>query len=65
MRSGAIVLYGIRVSSSASNEDLPGEQRNIARKRRAVEAGATRGVHRVDARLHRDHPDLWNEDIGV
>ena len=65
MCSGAILLYGIPHVIVGENQTFMGEELLLRDAASTVEVLQDRTVHRADGRLHRDHPELWNEDIGV
>ena len=64
MCSGAILLYGIPKVVVGENETFLGEEALL--RSRGVEVDVLQDPTCIDLmrRFIRDHPELWNEDIG-
>jgi cytosine deaminase len=65
MCSGAILLYGIPHVIVGENENFIGEEDHL--RRRGVRVDVVRDARCIHMmrRFIADHPELWNEDIGV
>ena len=65
MCSGAILLYGIARVVIGENETFRGEEDLL--RSRGVALEVVQDVHCIELmrRFIREHPALWNEDIGV
>jgi creatinine deaminase len=65
MCSGAILLYGIPTVVVGENQTFVGEEALL--RSRGVRVDVLQDPTCVDlmARFIREHPQLWNEDIGV
>jgi cytosine deaminase len=65
MCSGAILLYGIRTVVVGENQTFMGEEELL--RSRGVSVTVLQDVDcvRMMTEFIRDHPELWNEDIGV
>jgi cytosine/creatinine deaminase len=64
MCSGAILLYGIPRVVVGENQTFLGEEALLRSRGVAVEVVQDPACERLLAEFIRDHPDLWNEDIG-
>ena len=64
MCSGAILLYGIPRVVVGENRTFLGEEALLRSRGVAVEVVQDAACERLLADFIRDHPDLWNEDIG-
>jgi len=65
MCSGAILLYGIRTIIVGENQTFMGEEDLL--RSRGVKVTVLQDVRCIQLMTDfiRDHPTLWNEDIGV
>ncbi len=64
MCSGAILLYGIPRVVVGENQTFRGEEELLRSRGVRVEVLQDPACERLLADFIRDHPDLWNEDIG-
>jgi cytosine deaminase len=64
MCSGAILLYGIPRVVVGENRTFRGEEDLLRSRGVTVEVVQDAACERLLADFIRDHPDLWNEDIG-
>src|SRR5438045_8759677 len=64
MCSGAILLYGIPRVVVGENRTFRGEEELLRSRGVLVEVLQDPACERLLADFIRDHPDLWNEDIG-
>jgi cytosine deaminase len=64
MCSGAILLYGIPRVVIGENRTFLGEEDLLRSRGVTVEVLQDPACERLLADFIRDHPDLWNEDIG-
>jgi cytosine/creatinine deaminase len=64
MCSGAILLYGIPRVVVGENRTFRGEEELLQSRGVVVEVVQDPDCERLLADFIRDHPDLWNEDIG-
>ena len=64
MCSGAILLYGIPRVVIGENRTFVGEEELLRSRGVVVEVFQDPVCERLLADFIRDHPDLWNEDIG-
>jgi cytosine/creatinine deaminase len=64
MCSGAILLYGIPKVIVGENQTFLGEEDLLRSRGVAVEVLQDPTCVELMRRFIRDHPDLWNEDIG-
>jgi len=64
MCSGAILLYGIPKVIVGENQTFLGEEDLLRARGVAVEVLQDPTCVELMRRFIRDHPDLWNEDIG-
>ena len=64
MCSGAIVLYGIPKVIVGENQTFLGEEDLLRSRGVAVEVLQDPRCIELMRRFIRDHPELWNEDIG-
>jgi len=64
MCSGAILLYGIPRVVVGENRTFRGEEELLRSRGVVVEVRQDPDCERLLADFVRDHPDLWNEDIG-
>jgi cytosine/creatinine deaminase len=64
MCSGAILLYGIPRVVIGENRTFLGEEELLRSRGVVVEVLQDPACERLLADFIRDHPDLWNEDIG-
>lgn len=65
MCSGAILLYGIPRVVIGENRTFMGEEALLRARGVTVEVVQDRRCIELMERFIRDHPELWNEDIGV
>jgi len=65
MCSGAILLYGIPRVIVGENRTFLGDEAHLASRGVSVEVQQDADCIRMMTAFIRDHPDLWNEDIGV
>jgi creatinine deaminase len=65
MCSGAILLYGIRTVVVGENTTFLGEEDLLRSRGVSVTVLQDSGCIRMMTEFIRDHPQLWNEDIGV
>ena len=64
MCSGAILLYGIPRVIIGENRTFLGEEELLRSRGVEVEVLADAECEEMMARFIREHPSLWNEDIG-
>jgi cytosine/creatinine deaminase len=64
MCSGAILLYGIPRVVVGENRTFQGEEELLRSRGVMVEVVQDPACERLLADFIRDHPNLWNEDIG-
>ena len=64
MCSGAILLYGIPTVIVGENQTFLGEEDLLRSRGVAVEVLQDPACIELMRRFIRDHPELWNEDIG-
>jgi creatinine deaminase len=64
MCSGAILLYGIRRVVIGENRTFRGEEELLRSRGVQVEVLDDRSCTALLAGFVREHPELWNEDIG-
>ena len=64
MCSGAILLYGIPKVVIGENRTFVGEEDLLRSRGVTLEMVQDPACERMLADFVRDHPDLWNEDIG-
>ena len=64
MCTGAILLYGIPQVVVGENQTFVGEEDLLRSRGVAVEVLQDAECIRMMAEFIREHPDLWNEDIG-
>jgi cytosine deaminase len=64
MCSGAILLYGIPRVVIGENRTFLGEEELLRGRGVEVEVLGDAECEEMMARFIREHPDLWNEDIG-
>jgi creatinine deaminase len=64
MCSGAILLYGIPRVVVGENRTFRGEEELLRSRGVVVEVVRDPDCERLLADFVRDHPELWNEDIG-
>ncbi len=64
MCSGAVLLYGIPKVVIGENRTFVGEEDLLRSRGVALEVVQDPACERLLADFIRDHPDLWNEDIG-
>src|SRR5687767_4210189 len=64
MCSGAILLYGIPRVIVGENQTFLGEEELLRSRAVAVEVVDDAECVRLMTEFIRDHPELWNEDIG-
>jgi cytosine/creatinine deaminase len=64
MCSGAILLYGIPRVVVGENRTFRGEEELLRSRGVVVDVVQDPACERLLADFIRDHPDLWNEDIG-
>ena len=65
MCSGAILLYGIRHVVIGENRTFRGEEDLLRSRGVAIELVQDPACIELMSRFIREHPQLWNEDIGV
>ena len=65
MCSGAILLYGIRTVVVGENLTFMGEEELLRSRGVSVTVVQDADCIRLMTEFIRDHPQLWNEDIGV
>ena len=65
MCSGAILLYGIRRVIIGENNTFKGEEELLQSRGVSLEVRQDPRCISMMAEFIRDHPELWNEDIGV
>ena len=65
MCSGAILLYGIRAIIVGENRTFMGEEDLLRSRGVTVTVLQDEQCIRMMTEFIRDHPQLWNEDIGV
>jgi cytosine deaminase len=65
MCSGAILLYGIRTVVVGENLTFMGEEELLRSRGVSVTVVQDAECIRLMTEFIRDHPQLWNEDIGV
>jgi cytosine deaminase len=65
MCSGAILLYGIRRVIIGENKTFLGEEELLKSRGVTLEVRQDEACMQMMKRFIRDHPELWNEDIGV
>src|SRR5436189_6317775 len=65
MCSGAILLYGIPRVIVGENETFTGEEALLQSRGVRVEVVQDPRCIRMMKQFMAEHPDLWNEDIGV
>ncbi|MEK6375328.1 MAG: nucleoside deaminase [Acidobacteriota bacterium] len=65
MCSGAILLYGIPRVIAGENRTFLGEEELLRARGVAVEVVQDPTCVELMTRFIREHPDLWNEDIGT
>ena len=64
MCTGAILLYGIPKVIVGENQTFVGEEELLRSRGVSVEVLQDAACIRMMAAFIREHPDLWNEDIG-
>jgi cytosine/creatinine deaminase len=64
MCTGAILLYGIPTVIVGENQTFVGEEELLRSRGVTVEVLHDAACVRMMAEFIREHPDLWNEDIG-
>lgn len=64
MCSGAILLYGIPKVVVGENRTFLGEEELLRRRGVIIEVVQDPGCERLLGDFIREHPELWNEDIG-
>ncbi len=64
MCSGAVLLYGIPRVIIGENKTFLGEEELLARRGVILEVRQDPGCVRMMTEFIRDHPELWDEDIG-
>ena len=64
MCTGAILLYGIPKVIVGENQTFAGEEDLLRSRGVSVEVLQDATCIRMMAEFIREHPDLWNEDIG-
>ena len=64
MCTGAILLYGIPRVIVGENQTFAGEEDLLRSRGVSVEVLQDAACIRMMAEFIREHPDLWNEDIG-
>ena len=64
MCSGAILLYGIRRVIIGENKTFRGEEELLKNRGVALEVRQDERCVQMMKEFIRDHPDLWDEDIG-
>ena len=65
MCSGAILLYGIRRVIVGENRTFVGEEDLLRSRGVSIEVVQDRTCIELMSRFIREHPQLWNEDIGA
>ena len=65
MCTGTILLYGIPRVIVGENRTFLGDEAHLASRGVSVEVQQDADCIRMMTAFIRDHPDLWNEDIGV
>jgi cytosine deaminase len=65
MCSGTILLYGIRTVIVGENQTFMGEEELLRSRGVSVTVLHDADCIRMMTEFIRDHPELWNEDIGV
>jgi cytosine deaminase len=65
MCSGAILLYGIRRVIIGENQTFRGEEALLSQRGVLLEVRQDPTCIRMMAAFITNHPELWNEDIGV
>jgi len=65
MCSGAILLYGVPRVVVGENQTFQGEEELLRSRGVAVEVVQDPSCIRLMTEFIRNHPELWNEDIGV
>jgi cytosine/creatinine deaminase len=65
MCSGAILLYGIPRVIVGENQTFLGDEELLRARRVHVEVLQDQECIRMMSSFIREHPDLWNEDIGI
>ncbi len=65
MCSGAILLYGIPTVIIGENQTFVGDEDLLRSRGVTVQVLQDVDCIRMMSRFIREHPDLWNEDIGV
>ncbi|MDP5239321.1 nucleoside deaminase [Uliginosibacterium sp. 31-16] len=65
MCSGAVVLYGIPRVVIGENRSFMGEEEWLRSRGVEVEVLEDRSCIRIMSNFIAEHPELWNEDIGV
>lgn len=65
MCSGAILLYGIRTVVVGENRTFMGEEELLRSRGVNVTVLQDDACIRMMTEFIRDHPELWNEDIGI
>lgn len=65
MCSGAILLYGIRKVVIGENRTFLGEEALLRSRGVSLEVVQDPACIAMMAAFIREHPELWNEDIGV
>ena len=65
MCSGAMLLYGIRHVVVGENQTFTGEEDLLRSRGVLVEVRQDVRCVRMMEQFIREHPELWNEDIGV
>jgi cytosine deaminase len=64
MCTGAILLYGIRKVIVGENQTFVGEEELLRARGVSVDVLQDDACIRMMAEFIREHPDVWNEDIG-
>jgi len=64
MCSGAILLYGIRRVVIGENQTFLGEEDLLRSRGVAIQVVQDPACVDLMRQFIRDHPELWNEDIG-
>jgi cytosine deaminase len=64
MCSGAILLYGIRRVIIGENKTFLGEEELLKSRGVTLEVRQEERCVQMMTEFIKDHPDLWNEDIG-
>ena len=65
MCSGAILLYGIRTVIVGENQTFRGEEDLLRSRGVSVTVLQDEACIRIMTEFIRNHPQLWNEDIGM